>query len=336
MDKRNYGIDIARLLSMFFVVLLHNLGRGGVLDWTLSSPRSLAFATLENVAIVAVDVFALISGYLSSGRKLRPWRLFDLWSSALFWSATLAIIGLIRGADLGIWTVRAFFPLLGNVYWYLSAYFVLQFLLPLIGAGAEGVGRKETSILTVLLIMACSIIGFTERRGIGDGYTAFWLMALWLAGRVIRENRSAIIQYISTRRLIVALILLPLCVTWFEWRDVAEGYDPSRWLSYMSPTAIIQAICLFELLIRIKVRKMGIRKLLTALSESALGVYLIDSSGWLYGFWLNDRFKWINQISTRYGIPLILGVSVLMFVVFLLAECVRRYLATHLMRIARE
>lgn len=30
-DKRDYGIDIARLLSMFMVVVLHNLGQGGYL-----------------------------------------------------------------------------------------------------------------------------------------------------------------------------------------------------------------------------------------------------------------------------------------------------------------
>ena len=46
--QRAYGIDIARLTSMFMVVLLHNLGRGGVLDWTLDSIRDLAYMAIEN------------------------------------------------------------------------------------------------------------------------------------------------------------------------------------------------------------------------------------------------------------------------------------------------
>lgn len=45
--QRAYGIDIARLTSMFMVVLLHNLGRGGVLDWTLDSIRDLAYLQLK-------------------------------------------------------------------------------------------------------------------------------------------------------------------------------------------------------------------------------------------------------------------------------------------------
>lgn len=330
MDNRNYGIDIARLLSMFYVVLLHNLGRGGVLDWTLASPRSLAYVTMENIAIVAVNVFALISGYLSSGRSLRPVRLFDLWFSAFFWSVLLAFVGLSKGALPGFWAARAFVPLLGNVYWYLTAYFILQLLTPFISAGADCLGRKNVLKLSLTVVVMCSGIGFTEWRGVGDGYTAFWLMVLWLVGRSMREYRRTIEQLISTPRLIVASILLPLCVTWFELKDVAVGYDPSRWLSYISPTAVIQSMCLFELLIRINVRNAHVQRVLVAMSGSAFGVYLIDSSGWFYGFWLNDRFAWINSVPTRFGVPLILGISMLMFVVFLLAEWARRHVITRL------
>ena len=64
-QQRAYGIDIARLTAMFMVVLLHNLGRGGILDWTLDSVSDLAYLGIENYAIVAVNVFALISGYLN-------------------------------------------------------------------------------------------------------------------------------------------------------------------------------------------------------------------------------------------------------------------------------
>ena len=69
--QRAYGIDIARLTAMFMVVLLHNLGRGGILDWTLDSVSDLAYLGIENYAIVAVNVFALISGFLSAGKPLK-------------------------------------------------------------------------------------------------------------------------------------------------------------------------------------------------------------------------------------------------------------------------
>lgn len=48
-NGRQYGIDIARLASMFMVVLLHNLLQGGVLDWTLDSMRDLLYMALEKL-----------------------------------------------------------------------------------------------------------------------------------------------------------------------------------------------------------------------------------------------------------------------------------------------
>lgn len=326
MKERNYSIDFARLACMFMVVLLHNLGQGGVLDWSLSTTRSLVYMTLENYAIVAVNIFALISGYLFSGRVIRAARVFDLWSSAFFWSGSLALLGLARGITPGAWSSSAFFPLLGNVYWYLSAFFVLQLLIPLISPGIKHMGKRKTLYLSGFLIAACSIIGSANERGIGDGYSAFWLMLLWLAGYSLRINRELIARWFSTFRLFVVAMLLPLCITWLEWCDVVAGCDPHHQSSYMAPLVVIQSFCLFELLIRIKINDPGLRRILTALSGSAFGVYLIDSSGWFYGIWLYKRFSWINSISAKAGAPLILLISLLMFVVFLLLETLRRQL----------
>lgn len=324
MDKRNYGIDVARLACAFMVVLLHNLNQGGALDWSLSSPRSLAYVTLENYARVAVNIFALISGYLSSGRPMKPGRALDLWSSAFFWSGSMALVGLAGGAEPGVWTARAFFPLLGNVYWYLSAYFVLQLLVAFLGPGISHLGNRKVLLLSGLLIATCSVIGFTNEQGIGSGYSAFWLMLLWLAGRSMRLNRELIARWVTTPRLLAVVAVLPLCVTWLEWHDVVTGYDPTRWLSYIAPMVAIQSLCLFELLTRIRIRSPRLRKVLALLSGSAFGVYLIDTGGWFYGIWLCSRFAWVNGLPTRVGVPFILGISLAMFIAFLLLETLRR------------
>ena len=55
---------------MFFVVLLHSLGHGGVLKNTIIDSPQYKFAWfLEIFAYCAVDVFALISGYVSYTNK---------------------------------------------------------------------------------------------------------------------------------------------------------------------------------------------------------------------------------------------------------------------------
>ena len=64
--ERNAGIDLLRIVSMFFVVVLHSLGQGGILFNTAvgSSQYKVAWL-LEIFAYGAVDIFALISGYVS-------------------------------------------------------------------------------------------------------------------------------------------------------------------------------------------------------------------------------------------------------------------------------
>lgn len=97
---RNYGIDAARLVSMLMVVILHNLGHGGVLDWTLDSRNDIVYAAIENYSIIAVNIFALISGYLSCGKQPNYKRSPSLWGDAIFWSGAMALVGYIRG-DIG-------------------------------------------------------------------------------------------------------------------------------------------------------------------------------------------------------------------------------------------
>ena len=54
---RNYGVDFLRILSMFFVIILHCLGKGGVLD--AAQPGTVQYASawfLETFAYCTVDI----------------------------------------------------------------------------------------------------------------------------------------------------------------------------------------------------------------------------------------------------------------------------------------
>ena len=71
-------------------------------------------------------------------------------------------------------------------------------------------------------------------------------------------------------------------------------------------------------------------RVLAALSGSAFGVYLIDTSSWLYDVWLPGRFAWIGGLPVFQGLSALLGITLLMYVVFLLLETMRRQVLTML------
>lgn len=325
-NGRQYGIDIARLASMFMVVLLHNLLQGGVLDWTLDSMRDLLYMTLENCSIIAVNIFALISGYLGVGRKVHVRKLSGLWAAAFTWSAGMAIVGLIKGTQIGLWFYRSFFPVLANDYWYFNSFLALQLLVPLLNAGISVVGNAATLLLSLGLLCLSSLLGFPTGLGINNGYSAFWLVVLWLVGAAMRLNWDVVNRYLSTKRLLLGLALIPLLSTYLEWSYVVDGLDPRQWIEYVSPLVVIQSLCFFVLAARINITNNAVRRVLARASASAFGVYLIDNSYWVYSFWLDARFSWVLEIRPWTGLPIIIAISLGMYSVFLSLEAIRRAL----------
>ena len=80
--KRNYGIDMAKFLSMFMVVILHNLLQGGVLSLSNVSFNNMGYWLLENLALPAVNIFAIITGFLMVDKNFKLTRITSLTRSA--------------------------------------------------------------------------------------------------------------------------------------------------------------------------------------------------------------------------------------------------------------
>ena len=61
--KKNIGIEIVRILSMYMVMILHILGHGGILkSENIYSFSFISIWFIEIISIVAVNLFGLISG----------------------------------------------------------------------------------------------------------------------------------------------------------------------------------------------------------------------------------------------------------------------------------
>ena len=67
-SRRNYGIDMLRIISMIMIPILHVLGHGGILDATeqLSLKYNVAWF-MEIAALCSTNVYGIISGYVGYG-----------------------------------------------------------------------------------------------------------------------------------------------------------------------------------------------------------------------------------------------------------------------------
>ena len=125
-NERNFGIDLLRILAMYMVVVLHVLGCGGILETCERFSVNYYVAWfLETSAYCAVDVFAMISGYVMVNTKFNGFKMIPLWLTVFFYSSILTILfkfvpslSLLHEVTKIELIKGIVFPVVSNQYWY--------------------------------------------------------------------------------------------------------------------------------------------------------------------------------------------------------------------------
>lgn len=310
---------------MFCVVLLHNLGQGGILSLEFNSPSDFPIALLEDIAIVGVNLFALISGYLSSGNRSPYSKGLSLWVEAIAWSFLSTLFFSTSAGDLSFSVISgSLFPVLTGRYWYLNAYLALLILTPLVAKGLANMSTDSIrKLATTVLILAMG--SYFARGGLGmvNGYSTFWLLTLYILGFAIRNDSLLKFHVLSSRLLGIVSVG---CVITTLLGQIVVGPDlATQFLHYNSPMVIIQSLCWFELLMRMKIspsHKLAVY--LSLASRSSFAVYLIDQSDYFYDVVLKNSLAWIGDLPLWLAPTTAFLVSFCMFAGFLLIACIAK------------
>ena len=92
--ERMANLEVLRCVAMMMVVVLHYLGKGGLLpDLTapLSAQDTVAWL-LEAFCIVAVNVYMMISGYFLCESSFKLSRLLTLWVQLWLYSVGIGVL----------------------------------------------------------------------------------------------------------------------------------------------------------------------------------------------------------------------------------------------------
>ena len=89
MKKINSGINLFKLFSMFMIAQLHILQMGGIIGATEGTAAYYHAFFMQNAAFCAVNCYALASGYLMLGKKIRLSRIAGLWLEVFFYKSVL-------------------------------------------------------------------------------------------------------------------------------------------------------------------------------------------------------------------------------------------------------
>lgn len=288
--KRNYGIDLLRMVSMFLIVNLHVLAQGGAMVRIVGAEGTYYAAWfLETCAYCAVDCYGLISGYVGVNGKFRPARILELWFQVFFYTAGITLIYRIFAPGLlledSLWT--AIFPVGWKTYWYFSAYAGLFFVMPYLNKLVNSMKERELRRMAVVLFLVFSVgtavpkVNGSDFLQLVGGYSFVWLCILYLCGACIRKcsfprwkKRTYLLAYLG---LVTFSWGFKIIVENYTRRVFGEAMFGRLFTGYVTPTIFLCAVCLVLMFEKMEFRKDWSKKLITVASPLAFSVYLIHT-----------------------------------------------------------
>ena len=326
--KRDYAIDLLRILSMLMIVCYHILHHPNLLPTRVRfTPGYDIVLFIQLCLMCAVNVYTLISGYVGYGSRPRCSRLGELWLTVLCYSAGITLIyylsrpGSVPASEL--W--KYFLPSLNHKYWFFSAYFVLFLFRPLLNFAVDHLPRRRLKLILISLLLFIGLFASiytgvtgTDSYGVNRGFSAWWMMVLYLVGAYIRKYDP----FSNTKRwrFLLAFFLtaavstaLKLLVQLFAIRRFhIVRYFSTTFFNYNSINLWIGALCLFLFFRGLKLKPL-ICRVVAFLTPMTFSVYLIHDHPLIRARIFKTAFLPLGTLSTPLMLLSAAGISVLIY-----------------------
>lgn len=299
--ERNTGIDLLRSVSMFMIAALHVLGQGGVLDEApLFSAQYECAWLLEIAAFSGVNCFALISGYVGYGKKIRYENILYLYLQVTFYTLLITLLFQIFGGRAVTWRdyLDALFSFAKGTYWYFSVYFAMFFFTPFFRILLEKISEREAKIfLTSVFVIFCILPIFMkdDMFGLASGYSVIWISVMYLVGGCIRKfgfglNKRGGVHLRNFILLVLITWLSKFLIQMLHLKVTGVPGGGMHFISYISPTIFLASIELLLLFQKLPVR--GFMKTCVAFfAPVAFDVYLIHEHPFMVSAFIEGKFK---------------------------------------------
>ncbi len=347
---RQSNIELLRIFAACGVIILHynNAGIGGgfaaVADGSLNQ---FFMMTLEIMAICAVNLYVLISGYFmrDSYKRdlLKPIKL--LVQLGIIELAFCLIKELPKGQGISFDTI---FNYMTPSYWFIFVYIALYMISPYINLSWNKLAMKEKKTLLIVLIslfavypILLDIIGLRRNKpmnglstiglwGSEQGYTIVIFVLMYLLGCYIRDKEVEGIGVSTEKIFLFLLIDIIVLVMWayFERLFVNVQLPGTVAINYENPLVISEAILYFLLFRRIKLKD---SKIINKLAMASFPTYLIHIN-------LLEYCKITEFVKRNPGILFIhiIACTVIIYIISFIITCIYDLITKPLFKIVSE
>lgn len=317
--EHNFGIDLLKILLTFFICILHVLSQSKSLRAPEGTIEHNFFWLLEIICFCAVDGYALISGYISQSKMNNYKRIILIVMETFFYSFIFTYI--LRQFNLGQplnrqEAIEAAFPILFNKFWYVTSYFPLFFVMPLINHAVDSIDEKQAKhFLIVMFVLFPFVSAFKDNFWLGQGYSFPWLLILYTIGSLMRKA-----DFLGKLKSSILFIIYLLCVI-ITWVCLCFFYN-YVFVNYISPTIVLCAMCLVVIFSRIKINS----KFVPKVSSLCLGIFLCHYNPIVYNYILPDLFSFIPNLDLFVAFLAVIGGALAVFIVCGIIDYIRSLL----------
>ncbi|MGX4686646.1 acyltransferase [Vagococcus sp. JNUCC 83] len=303
MEKQRFSnFELLRIIAIFMIVIHHF---AIWTPWDFESHSQLYRLLITFLMIggkLGVNVFVMITGYFMIQSNIKIKSIIKLIVQVTVFSIVLYVVTVlfhIQGTTLK-WTdlVNSMLPILFNRYWFITAYFQLYLLIPLINKGFNQLNQKAFSRFLVLFFIVFSVWPMLYFEAGTTSSHLSWFIFMYALGAYFKLfqnqfDKKAITYFI---KMIISVIITMLC-TWvliiILSKPTNTGYyfvkEFMGWYTNIfvtrdySPFILIISIFLFLTFMKLNIKN---NRVINYIASMILGVYLFQStpviSGWLW------------------------------------------------------
>lgn len=332
--KRRSGLDLYKILAMLMVAILHTLGQGGVLAATSSGTLEYGCAwTLECAAYCAVDCFALCTGYLCLKARNSFSKLLETWVQLFFYSAVITLLFFVFDpATFSLKNaVRALLPVSYTQWWYMSGYFGMFLLIPVLNAAIERIPKRIMLRTLVIVGAAFTLTGClpgADPFKLNAGYCMAWLCTMYLFGAYFKKygafvgasREKSLLVYVGAFAFMVGSKLVIEAVTAALTGTPQSG---GIFISYTSPFTVICCIALFSLFLNLDIQSPRLKEFVSSAATVSLGVYIIHTHQLCFSLIIKGAFAWVASLPALAIIPVALCCAAAIYAICSVIDWVR-------------
>lgn len=325
--SRASNIEALRIIAMFLVLLVHAdffaIGQP-THNVVLTQPIDSTIRILvENISIVCVNVFVLISGWFGIRPKVRSVANF-LFQCLFFLVGIYAVMLLTGLAQLSTKGIAAcLFMTPSN--WFVKAYLVLYILSPALNAFLEHCTKRQAKLVIIFYLLFQSVYGWltTSTAYFSFGYSPLHFIGLYLLARyaAMFHPRWSGFSLSADISIYIALTLLNTIATILSAYVGEPVYNAVllRMTPYSSPIVIAAAMFMLLAFSKIKLQS----KVVNWFAASSFAAYLLHTNPNIINTIFQPLCQYLREMSGTAYFAVILPVLAAIFVESVLIDKVR-------------